>query len=134
MDEIRKEKDKERDTRRAEMIKSLKDDGIIAKDADNVSIHINEQEMIVNGVKQPDNIFNKYREKMGKKPTQPSAPKPAVAPVLKLSPSTFKPEPIKLDQKIRMNPSIKLDPVIKKPLATRQFTDSKPQPTPAKTT
>lgn len=81
MDERRKEIDKERKERRAELIKSLKDDGIIANDVENVSIQINDDGMIVNGVKQPENVFKKYREKMGKKPTQPSEPKPAVTPL-----------------------------------------------------
>ena len=111
MQERRKEQAKERDTRRAELIQSLKDDGIIDKDANSVSIHINDQEMIVNGVKQPDEIFKKYREKMGKKTTQPNMPKPApVVPVLKLTPTTYEPR------------TIKLSPVIKEPTISKPAT------------
>jgi deoxyribodipyrimidine photolyase len=77
MDERRKEDKKERDDRRAELIRSLKEDGIIAKDVDDVSFHINDEEMIVNGVKQPESVFNKYREKMKKAPTKPGSPKPS---------------------------------------------------------
>jgi beta-lactamase regulating signal transducer with metallopeptidase domain len=67
----------ESDQRRDELIKELKEDGIISKETDDVSIHINEEEMTVNGVKQSDNVFKKYRQKIGKTTTKPAVPKPA---------------------------------------------------------
>jgi len=125
---------KEHNERRNAMLSELKDDGIVPKDATEFSIHINDQEMVVNGVKQPQNVFNKYREKIRKNAGKPSPPNPAVSPAIKVSPSTYKAPPIKFGPTIKIHPDIKLDPVLKKALAKRQLTYSKPATNASKTT
>ncbi len=77
---------RENNEHRNQMLNELKEDGIVPKDATEFSIHINDNEMIVNGVKQPDKVFSKYRDIIKKTKRPPNEPKPVSAPVIKVAP------------------------------------------------
>jgi hypothetical protein len=81
---------KENTDRRNEMLKELKEDGIVPNDATEFSIHINDNEMTVNGVKQPDKVFTKYRDMIKKAKRQPNEPKPVTVPVNRIAPKPAK--------------------------------------------
>jgi galactose-1-phosphate uridylyltransferase len=55
------------DQLRQNIIDDLAADNII-QDKKHVSFQLNNEEMIVNGVKQPEKVFRKFKEKYGKSP------------------------------------------------------------------